>query len=98
MKLRTGDTVQVMSGRSKGKSGKILKVDFKNCTVRVEGIMGKKRSSSSAKKAGGQVVDAPIPLPFSKVLVFCVSCGRGRRMGFKKGSSTRCCRGCGEAC
>lgn len=82
MKLKTGDTVKVISGKDKGKEGKILSVDRKNGKVLVEGInMVTKHSKPSAANQQGGIVHQEAALSASKVMY--VHKGKATRLGIK---------------
>lgn len=69
MHIKKGDTVLILSGDDKGKTGKVLKAFPKEGKVVVEGINTVKKHER-AKKQGqkGQVVDRPMPMYASKVI------------------------------
>ena len=68
MKLRKGDTVKVLSGNDKGKTGEILSVDVKNNKVIVKGINIKKRATKP-RRAGeeGGIIASEYPIDASNV-------------------------------
>lgn len=109
--IRKNDQVQVISGRDKGKTGKVLHVDRNDGRVTVEKInMVKRHTRASQGNPGGGIVDKELPLHYSKVQLMCAKCNRGVRHGHKmvkasakKGSKTktgtmkvRVCKRCGE--
>lgn len=67
--LRKGDTVKVMEGKNKGKSGKVTEVNYKRGTVYVEKII--------RKKANGEEV--PLPIQASNLLVTDIDKSDGKR-------------------
>ena len=85
-KIKTGDTVRVMSGstnKGKGKEGKVLKVDNKKGKVLVEGInMVKRHSKPSAQNQTGGIVEKEAPVDISNVMY--VHKGNPTRIGFKE--------------
>lgn len=108
--LRKSDQVQIMSGREKGKTGKVLKVDTKNNRVLVEKInMVKRHTKPSQQSPQGGIVEKELSLHYSNVLLMCAKCNRGRRHGMKlvnqagvKGAAAkqvkvRICKKCGES-
>jgi large subunit ribosomal protein L24 len=108
--LRKNDQVQVIAGREKGKTGKVLKVDVKNGRVVVEKInLVKRHTKPSQQSPQGGIVEKELGLHYSNVLLMCAKCNRGRRHGVKlvdktgkKGASTkqvkiRVCKKCGES-
>lgn len=101
MKLKKGDNVVVMVGKDRGREGKILRVwprESENKVV-VEGVNLFKRRLRP-KKAGekGQVVSVAYPLAAAKVMIKCLRCARGVRVGYRlEGSKKlRICRRCGQ--
>ena len=84
LSLRKNDQVQVMAGREKGKTGKILKVDSKSNRVVVEKInLVKKHTKPSQQNPQGGIVEKELPLHYSNVLLMCAKCNRGVRHGIK---------------
>ena len=96
LKLKTGDTVKVLSGKDKGREGKIEKVFPGKATVLVPGVNVYKKhvKGQSGQKAG--IYDIPRPLPFSKVAVVCTKCKKPTRVGFKLvgNKKRRMCKKC----
>jgi large subunit ribosomal protein L24 len=84
MKIRRGDTVIVISGKDKGKKGKVLEVFPKIAKIVVEGVNLKKKHMRP-RKAGekGQIIQTPSPLHVSNVKIFCPRCNRGTRIGYR---------------
>lgn len=84
LSLRKNDQVQVMAGREKGKTGKILRVNAKSLRVTIEKInMVKKHTKPSQQTPGGGIVEKELPLHYSNVLLMCAKCNRGVRHGIK---------------
>jgi large subunit ribosomal protein L24 len=81
--LRKNDQVQVMAGREKGKTGKILKIDSKSGRVTVEKTNMVKRHTKPTQSAAGGIVEKELPLHYSNVLLLCPKCNRGVRHGQK---------------
>jgi large subunit ribosomal protein L24 len=99
-KVRKNDTVQVLSGRERGKQGKVSRVLPKEDRVVVDGINLRKRHTRP-RRAGEQagIVEFPAPLHVSNVAVFCPKCGKGARVGFRvleDGTKVRYCKRCDE--
>ncbi len=84
MKIKKGDTVLIISGKDKGRKGKILKSFPKEDKILVEGINLRKKHQKP-KKSGekGQIIEMPTPLNVSKVKLICSRCGKPTRIGFK---------------
>lgn len=82
--IRKNDTVQVIAGREKGKTGKVLRVDTAQNRITVEKInLVKRHVKPTQKNPQGGVIDKESPLHFSNVLLFCSKCNTGRRHGYK---------------
>ena len=96
--LKKNDMVVVISGKDRGKKGKILEVFPKDDRALVEGIHLVKRHTRQRRqdqKAG--IVTMERPVAFSKLQYFCSRCGRPVRLGVKvaqDGSKGRICRRC----
>lgn len=98
MRLKKGDNVQVMSGKEKGKKGKILRVLPKESLVTVEGVNIKKRHRRPTKSGEkGQVIEKQNPFAASRVRLVCPACAKPVRSGQKvQGQAkVRVCRKCG---
>lgn len=84
MKIRTGDTVKVITGQDKGKSGKVTRVLPKRNAVVVEGINMKKRHRKSRQKnQKGQVVEFAAPIDVSNVALIDPTDNTPTRIGYK---------------
>ncbi|HEY8393093.1 MAG TPA: 50S ribosomal protein L24 [Capillibacterium sp.] len=98
--LRKGDEVVVLSGKDKGKRGKIQRVLPREGAVIVEGInLVKKHAKPTKDNPQGGVIDKAMPLSMSKVMLLCSSCGRPVRVGRERtadGSPVRVCKKCGH--
>ena len=82
MHVKTGDIVKVISGKDKGKEGKVSAVDVKNGTVTVEGVnMHTKHTKPSAKNQNGGIITQEGPIHISNVML--VVKGQVTRVGFK---------------
>lgn len=84
MRIKKGDTVLIISGKDKGKKGKVLKSLPKDGRILVEGINLRKKHQKP-RKAGekGQIVEMPIPVSVSNVKIVCPKCGKAVRIGSK---------------
>ena len=97
-KLKKDDLVQVIAGKEKGKSGKILKIDREKGKVLIAGLnMVKKARKPRRQGEKGGIVDIEAPLDISNVMIVCKKCGPTRigieGTGDKK---VRKCKKCGE--
>ena len=100
--VKTGDMVMIISGKDKGKKGKVLEVSPKEGKVIVEGcnIATKHVKPRTATEQGG-LVKVEAPMYASKVMLVCPKCGKATRVAhkiFEDGSKQRVCKheGCGE--
>jgi len=97
MKIKTGDTVLVISGKWRGKTGKVLKAFPKELKVLVEGVnIVKKHQRPRSEREKGQIVEVPKPIDVSKVKLICSSCKKATRLGYKveDGKKFRICKKC----
>jgi large subunit ribosomal protein L24 len=99
LNVRHGDTVKVMAGRSKGKTGKVLSVNPEKHTVTVEhvNIIKKHTRPNPSKNLRGGILDKEGPVHVSNVMLVCPSCGKHTRAGhttLPNGSKVRTCRRC----
>lgn len=94
--VKKKDLVQVISGKEKGKTGKILRVNHKQNRVVIEKLNLIKRHTRPSGKAPGGIIEREAPIAASNVLLFCEKCGKGRRTLTKKGEkgNFRVCRKC----
>ena len=98
MKIRKDDKVVVLSGRDKGKEGKVLSADPKNGKVIVEGVLVASRHQKPRKQGEeGGIVKREAAIYASKVQVVCPKCDKGTRVAYKiaDGKKIRVCKHCG---
>jgi large subunit ribosomal protein L24 len=100
--IRHGDTVKVMAGRSKGRSGKVLSVNAWKGTVTVEhaNIIKRHTRPNPSKNVKGGILEKEGPIHVSNVMLVCPSCGKHTRVGhttLPDGTHTRSCRRCNAA-
>ena len=99
-KIRKGDSVLVVAGRERGKSGKVTRVLPDEGKVVVERLnMVKRHKKPSGPQGGGGIVEKEAPLDISDVMILCGKCNKPVRVGKKlldDGSRVRVCRSCGE--
>jgi len=98
--IRKNDLVEVLSGKEKGKTGKVLRVYPKKDRVLVEKVnFVKRHSRPSGQTRQGGIIQKEAPLHVSNVLLVCPKCNQGKRMGSKvleDGKRALVCRDCGE--
>lgn len=81
-KIKKDDLVQVITGKDKGKTGKVLSVDTKNNRVLVEGVnMVSKHSKPSMTNQQGGIIEMEAPIDLSNVMY--VHKGKPVRVGFQ---------------
>ncbi|MDR0290083.1 MAG: 50S ribosomal protein L24 [Treponema sp.] len=98
-KLKKEDTVEVITGRNKGKRGRILKILRDKDRVVIEGVnMVKKAKKRKSQQDRGGIIEIEAPLHSSNVMIVCKKCGPVRT-GYKLDGTTktRVCKKCGEA-
>jgi len=84
MKIKKGDTVLIISGKDRGRKGKVLESLIKEERILVEGINLKKKHVKPKKQGEkGQIVQLPGPIKSSSVKVICPKCGKAARVGYK---------------
>jgi large subunit ribosomal protein L24 len=99
MKIKKGDTVLVICGKYRGKTGKVLKVLPKEGKILVEGVnIVKKHQRPKREGEKGQIVELPAPIDISNVKLICPNCKKATRVGYKisKGKKSRVCKKCGQ--
>jgi large subunit ribosomal protein L24 len=98
MKIRKGDTVQVLTGKHRGRRGTVMRAMPKERKVVVEGAnMAKRHQKPRGATMQGGIIDKDMPLPVSSVALVCASCGP-TRIGYREdetGRKLRVCKKCG---
>ena len=97
--VKKGDTVVVLSGKDKGKQGKIITAMPRAGKVIVEGVNKVKRHSKPRLKVpNGGIITKEMPLHACKVQLVCPACNKPTRIGHKdvNGKNSRVCKKCGE--
>jgi len=100
MNIHKDDNVLVITGKDKGKKGKVRFAYPRKQQIIVEGINFIKKHSKArgaARQAG--IIDLEAPLHVSNVMYLCGKCNKPARIGTRKlddGRSVRFCRSCGE--
>lgn len=102
MNIKKGDIVQIISGKDKGKSSKVLKVDISGSAILLEGLnLFKKHVRPKRQGEKGQTIALPRPLNISKVMLLCPNCKKTARIGYRfekeGGIKTRYCKKCQSA-
>jgi large subunit ribosomal protein L24 len=99
MNIRKDDKVVVLSGKDKGKEGKVLKADPKGGKVVVEGVNVASRHYKPRKQGEeGGIIKQETPIYACKVMRVCPKCGKPTRCAHKildDGKKVRVCKKCG---
>ncbi len=100
LNVRKGDNVKVLTGKDKGKTGKVLAADPKSGRVLVEGV-NIAAHHRKARGAGQQSTIAKVeaPIDSSNVQIICPSCGKNVRVRHQvvEGKNARVCAKCGAS-
>jgi len=115
MRIKKGDLVQVLAGKDRGKQGRVLEARPRDRRVVVENLNLAKRHTKprpirdSTRMGGaniipGGIIEKPVPLDVSNVMIVCPTCGQPTRVGVKVKQSkgepirVRVCKreGCGQ--
>ncbi|MEE3410676.1 MAG: 50S ribosomal protein L24 [Treponema sp.] len=99
-KIHKDDTVQVLTGKDKGKQGKVVRVVTKKDAVIVSGVnLVKKAMKRRSQQDAGGIAEVEAPIHISNVGIVCPKCKRPVKIGYKLDGDkkTRVCRKCGEA-
>jgi len=100
MNIKKDDKVIVLSGKDKGKQGRVVSADPKNGKVIVEGVNVAKRHLKPRKPGEeGGIIKKETPIYSSKVMRVCPKCGKPTREAhkfLKDGTKERVCKKCGE--
>jgi large subunit ribosomal protein L24 len=98
--LKKNDQVKVISGKDKGKIGKVLKVipEKESAIVERVNIIKKHTKANPKKQIKGGILEKEAPIHVSKLMIICPACKEAVRIGKKfleDGSKVRICKKCG---
>lgn len=99
LNIRKDDQVMVMSGASKGKKGKVLRVFREKRKAIVEGVNLVKKHKKARKQGDqGGIITIESPINISNLMLVCPKCNQPSRVGHAKaeGRGIRVCKKCGE--
>ncbi len=99
-RIKKGDTVAVISGKDKGKNGKVLRVERETDRLVVEGANIHHRFEKPRGNKAGQRVQFAGSMSTSKVMIVCPNCSEVSRIGMKvleDGTKQRICKSCKKA-
>ena len=97
MRIRKGDTVKVLSGNDKGKTGEVLEIIPKTNKIIVKGVNVRKRHIKPRKQGEeGGFIPVECAIHSAKVNVVCPKCGKATKVGYveEKGEKVRVCKKC----
>lgn len=97
MRIKKNDTIKVITGKDRGKTGKISKVYIDKNAVLVEGVnIYKKHVRPKRQGEKGEIVQLPRPLDVSNVMLVCSTCGKPTRIKYRREGKTkiRICQKC----
>jgi large subunit ribosomal protein L24 len=98
MRIKKGDMVIVLSGKDKGKKGKVLEALPAEEKVLVERVNVAKKHQRPTRDFQGGIIEKPLALFASKVMLVCPRCNEPSRVKRKEveGKTARACVRCGE--
>lgn len=101
IKVKKGDTVKILAGKDRGKTGLVERVLPKTATLVVTGLnMVKKHARPKRRAPHGGILNIPAPLAIGKVMVICPRCSQPTRVAITidhEGRRHRTCKHCREA-
>jgi large subunit ribosomal protein L24 len=99
-RIKKNDTVMVIAGKERGKTGKVLRVMREHGRVVIERLnVVKRHQKARGVQSPGGVVEKEASIDLSNVMIMCDRCNAPARMGarvLEDGSKVRLCRRCGE--
>ncbi len=100
MKIRKNDTVLVVAGKDRGKTGKVRFAYPGDNRVLVEGVnMVKRHTRARAQVRQAGIIEREAPINVSNVMLLCSQCNHPSRVGYRSledGKKVRYCHACGE--
>ncbi|MBI4169279.1 MAG: 50S ribosomal protein L24 [Acidobacteria bacterium] len=100
LSVRKNDTVLVLAGKSKGRTGRVLRVFPAEGRAIVEGVnfVRKHTKANPQRNIKGGILEREAPVHASNLMLVCGECGKPARVGHKileDGKKVRACRRCG---
>lgn len=100
-RIKKNDTVMIMKGKDRGKSGRVMQVFPDESKAIIEGRnLVKKHVRRTRQEQQVGIIQIESPLPLSNLMPVCPKCNKPTRVGFSiqsDGSKVRICRKCKEA-
>ncbi len=98
MKLKKGDMVKIITGASRGKTGKVLQVFSSESRITVEGMNVRIKHTRPRKEGQkGQKIEFPAPMAVSNAMLVCTKCQKPTRIAMQAkvgGKKLRMCKKC----
>lgn len=100
-KIKKNDKVEVISGKEKGRQGKVIRIFREKDTALVERLNFVKRHTKAGTTAGkqGGIIEKEAPIKLSKLMLVCPKCDKTTRIGtnvLDDGERVRYCKKCEE--
>ena len=99
-KIKKNDTVKILIGKDRGKTGKVLTVFPDSGKALVQGLhMVKKHTRKTKDDQQGGIIQKEAPIDISNLMIVCQKCGKAARIGFSvlsDGTKARICNKCKE--
>jgi large subunit ribosomal protein L24 len=99
-RIKKNDTVKVIAGKDKGKTGKVMRIIPKSDRAIVERInMVKRHMKPSQQSRQGGILEREAPIPISNLMLVCSKCTDPTRVGYKTlddDRKVRFCKKCNE--
>ncbi|MCE5311843.1 MAG: 50S ribosomal protein L24 [Nitrospiraceae bacterium] len=99
LRIKKGDTVTVITGKNKGKSGRVLSVSVAQGRLLIEGVnIVKKHMKPNKKYTQGGIIEKEAPVNMSNVMLLCPKCSKPTRIaaGLDSEKKARMCKKCKE--
>ncbi|MDX9714883.1 MAG: 50S ribosomal protein L24 [Dissulfurispiraceae bacterium] len=100
LRIKKGDTAMVITGKNKGKSGRVLSVSMAKGSLLIEGVnIVKKHMKPNKKFAQGGIIEKEAPVRISNAMLLCPKCSKPTRIGASApdaGKKVRVCKKCKE--
>jgi large subunit ribosomal protein L24 len=100
LKVKKNDKVRVISGKDKGKTGKVLRIEPDKNKIYIERInIIKRHTRKKGQNQPGGIISKEGPIHLSNIRVICPNCGKLSHVGFEvkdSGEKVRICRKCGQ--
>ena len=97
MKIKKGDNIKMLSGKDRGKTGKVSRVLSKEGKVLVDGLnLVKKHVRPKKQGEKGQRISVPAAIDASNLMLICPKCSKPTRVAYKQGEKNkfRICKKC----